>query len=282
MGRLRELEKLSKNYEAKKFIEKKPLNLILNKTNESGLNIIETFDLSFSYDVGNHNKEILSNLNLKIRRNDRIGVIGANGSGKSTLVKLLQGKYTPKTGKIKLGENVNIKYFDQNKESINLEKTPWSTLAENGDHVNFMGDKVHVLSYLNKFLFDEKKCLQCNSTLSGGEKVRLSLAKIFLNNHNFLILDEPTNDLDFNTLNLLKEVIKNYDGTVLIVSHDRSFLDDTVNKLIVFENNNRIIEHNGNFSDYYEKLGLEKLKIVNNNVKNKPLNKKITPKKVII
>ena len=144
-----------------------------------------------------------------------------------------------------------------------------------------MGDKIHVLSYLRKFLFGEKKSMQSNSTLSGGEKVRLSLAKLFLNKHNFLILDEPTNDLDFDTLNLLKTAIKNYDGTVLIISHDRFFLDNTVEKLLVFENNNKILKHEGNFSDYYEKFGLEKLKIVNNPVKTKISNKKITPKKTI-
>ena len=281
MGRLRDLEKLSKNYESTKAVVKKPLNIILNKTNESAQNIIETFDLSFSYDVENENLNIFSDLNLKIRRNDRIGIIGANGSGKSTLVKILQGIYSPKTGKIKFGENVNIKYFDQNKENINLNKTPWSTLAGNGDHVDFMGDKIHVLSYLKKFLFDEKKSLQSNSTLSGGEKVRLSLAELFINKHNFLILDEPTNDLDFDTLDLLKVVIKNYDGTVLIISHDRFFLDNTVEKLLVFENNNRILKHEGNFSDYYRKFGLEKLIIVNNNGKNKISNKKTTSKKVV-
>ena len=279
MGRLKDLEKLSMKYESKKNIVKKNLNIIINKTNESALNIIETSDLCFSYN--DYKMNILSDLSLKIRRYDRIGIIGANGSGKSTLVKILQGIYSPQTGKIKFGENVNVKYFDQNKENINLNKTPWSTLTENGDHVDFMGDKMHVLSYLKKFLFDEKKSLQSNSTLSGGEKVRLSLAKLFLNKHNFLILDEPTNDLDFDTLNLLKEAIKNYDGTVLIISHDRFFLDNTVEKLLVFENNNKILKHEGNFSNYYEKFGLEKLKIVNNPVKTKISNKKITPKKVI-
>ena len=279
IGRLRDLEKLSKNYENTKVITKKPLDIALNKTNESALNIIETIGLSFSYNLDHEN--IFSNLNLKIRKNDRIGIIGANGSGKSTLVKILQGIHPPKTGRIKFGKNVNVKYFDQNKESININNTPWSTLSENGDHVDFMGDKIHVLSYLKKFLFDEKKCLQSNSTLSGGEKVRLSLAKLFLNKHNFLILDEPTNDLDFDTLNLLKMIIKNYDGTVLIISHDRFFLDNTVEKLLVFENNNRILKHEGNFSDYYEKFGLEKLKKLNNNVKNKISNKKIVSKKVI-
>ena len=279
MGRLRDLEKLSKNYESTTAIVKKPLNIILNKTNESALNIIETFDLSFSYNIKNENENIFSKLNLKIRRDDRIGIIGANGSGKSTLVKILQGIYPPKNGKIKFGANVNVKYFDQNKQSINLNKTPWSTLAENGDYVDFMGDKIHVLSYLKKFLFDEKKSLQSNLTLSGGEKVRLSLAKLFLNKHNFLILDEPTNDLDFDTLNLLETSIKNYDGTVLIISHDRFFLDNTVEKLIVFENNNRILEHEGNFSDYYGKFGLEKLKIINDPVKTKISNKRIISKK---
>ena len=281
MGRLRDLEKLSKNYENTKVTIKNPLDITPIKTNESALNIIETLGLSFSYKEDDKSEDIFSDLNLKIRRNDRIGIIGANGSGKSTLVKILQGMHSPKTGRIKFGENVNIKYFDQNKQNINPNKTPWSTLAENGDHVDFMGDKIHVLSYLKKFLFDEKKSMQTNSTLSGGEKVRLSLAKLFLNKHNFLILDEPTNDLDFDTLNLLKTAIKNYDGTVLIISHDRFFLDNTVEKLLVFENNNKILKHEGNFSDYYEKFGLEKLKIVNNPVKTKISNKKITPKKVI-
>ena len=234
-----------------------------------------------TYNVNNKTENIFSDLNLKIRRDDRIGIIGANGSGKSTLVKILQGIYPPQKGKIKFGENVNIKYFDQNKQSINLNKTPWSTLVENGDHVDFMGEKIHILSYLKRFLFDEKKCLQSNSTLSGGEKVRLLLAKTFLKKHNFLILDEPTNDLDFDTLNLLKVTVKNYDGTVLIISHDRFFLDKTVEKLLVFENNNRISKHEGNFSDYYKKFGLEKLKIVNSNFKNKISNKKIITKKVI-
>ena len=279
IGRLRDLEKLSKNYENTKVITKKTLDIALNKTNESALNIIETIGLSFSYNLDHEN--IFSNLNLKIRKNDRIGIIGANGSGKSTLVKILQGIHPPKTGRIKFGKNVNVKYFDQNKESININNTPWSTLSENGDHVDFMGDKIHVLSYLKKFLFDEKKCLQSNSTLSGGEKVRLSLAKLFLNKHNFLILDEPTNDLDFETLNLLKLIIKNYDGTILIISHDRFFLDCTVEKLLVFENNNKISKHEGNFSDYYEKFGLEKLKIVNNQFQNKISDKKLTSKKVI-
>ena len=280
IGRLRDLEKLSTIYESSKAQTNKPLNIILNKTNESALNIIETRDLSFSYDTENENKNIISSLNLKIRRSDRIGIIGANGSGKSTLVKILQGIYPPQSGKIKFGENVNVKYFDQNKESINLNKTPWSTLAENGDHVNFMGDKIHVLSYLKKFLFDEKKCLQRNSTLSGGEKVRLLLAKIFINNHNFLILDEPTNDLDLDTLNLLTKAIKNYDGTVLIISHDRFFLDETVEKLLVFENNNKIFKHEGNFSNYYEKFGLEKLKIINKVIKNNNSNTKKIGKNV--
>ncbi len=281
MGRLRDLEKLSINFNKTKVTDKKSINLALEKTNESATNVVETFGISFSYDKAIEKKDIFSNLNLKIQRKNRIGIIGSNGSGKSTLVKILQGIYPPKTGKIKFGENVNVKYFDQNKESINLNKTPWSTIAENGDYVDFMGDKIHVLSYLKKFLFDEKKCLQSNSTLSGGEKVRLLLAKIFSNDHNFLILDEPTNDLDFETLNLLKAIIKKYDGTVLIISHDRFFLDNTVEKLLVFENNNKILKHEGNFSDYYEKFGLKKLNKINKKIKAINSNKKNEAKRTI-
>ena len=173
----------------------------------------------------------------------------------------MQGIYSPTIGRIKVGEHINLKYFDQNKESIYLDSTPWRTMTESGDYVDFKGEKIHVLSYLKKFLFDEKKSLQSNSTLSGGEKARLLLAKLFLNEHNFLILDEPTNDLDFKTLNLLKESIKNYDGTVLIISHDRFFLDHTIDKLLVFENDNKILKYVGNFSNYYEKYGLSKLRV---------------------
>ena len=281
IGRIKDLEKLSKNYEKTKIIENNSIDLVLNKTNESASNIIETFNISFSYDKEEKTRDIFSNLNLKIRRNERIGIIGANGSGKSTLVKLLQCIYMPKTGRIKFGENVYVKYFDQNKESINLNNTPWSTLTESGDHVDFMGDKIHVLSYLKNFLFDEKKCLQRNLSLSGGEKVRLLLAKLFLGKHNFLILDEPTNDLDLDTLNLLKTTIKNYNGTVLIISHDRFFLDNTIEKLLVFENTNKILIHEGNFSDYYEKFGLEKLKKINDKIKNNNSKKKIDVEKKI-
>ncbi len=282
MGRVRALETLSRNFQDTKVIEKKSIDLDLSKTNEPGLNIVEAFDISFAY---NNKSNIISNFSLKIRRNDRIGIIGANGTGKTTLIMILQGIYLPTTGKIKFGEHVNLKYFDQNKESIDLGTTPWRTMTENGDYVVFKGEKIHVLSYLKKFLFNKKKSLQSNSTLSGGEKARLLLAKLFLNDHNFLILDEPSNDLDFETLNLLKENIKNYDGTVLIISHDRFFLDHTINKLLVFENNNKILKHKGTFSDYYEKNGLSRLKVnvpyikskrkkINNEKSKKTINRK--------
>lgn len=259
MGRVRELEKLTKHYESTKITEKRPMDFSLKKTNDSGSNIIELKNVSFAYN-NDLKKEIISNFNLKIQKKERLGIIGANGSGKTTLIKMIQGLILPSKGKIKTGENINIKYFDQNKETIDPKLTPWRSLSDKGDHVNFMGQKIHVLSYLKMFLFNEKKSLQSNSSLSGGEKVRLLLAKLFLNDHNFLILDEPTNDLDFYTLNILKDIIKNYDGTVLIISHDRFFLDHTIDKLLVFENDNKITKHEGNFSSYYSKYGLSKVR----------------------
>ena len=271
MGRVRELEKLNQNYENNKISELKSIDLSLNRTNDSSVNIVETFNVFFMYKNTPIQENIITDFNYKIRRNDRIGIIGANGSGKTTLIKILQGIYKPTKGKVKIGERVNVKYFDQNKELIKLDSTPWKTLIDEGDHVEFLGKKIHVLSYLKKFLFDEKKSLQNNSTLSGGEKVRLLLAKLFLNDHNFLILDEPTNDLDFETLELLKENISNYDGTVLVISHDRYFLDHTVNKLLVFENNNQIFQHEGNFTEYFKKYGLSKL--IKSNTKNINSNK---------
>ena len=259
MGRVRELEKLTKHYESTKITEKKPMDFSLKKTNDSGSNIIELKNVSFAYN-SDLKKEIISNFNLKIQKKERLGIIGANGSGKTTLIKMIQGLILPSKGKIKTGENINIKYFDQNKETIDPKLTPWRSLSDEGDHVNFLGQKIHVLSYLKMFLFNEKKSLQSNSSLSGGEKVRLLLAKLFLNDHNFLILDEPTNDLDFYTLNILKDIIKKYDGTVLIISHDRFFLDHTIDKLLVFENDNKITKHEGNFSSYYSKYGLSKVR----------------------
>lgn len=259
MGRVRELEKLTKHYESTKITEKRPMDFSLKKTNDSGSNIIELKNVSFAYN-NDLKKEIISNFNLKIQKKERLGIIGANGSGKTTLIKMIQGLILPSKGKIKTGENINIKYFDQNKETIDPKLTPWRSLSDEGDHVNFMGQKIHVLSYLKMFLFNEKKSLQSNSSLSGGEKVRLLLAKLFLNDHNFLILDEPTNDLDFYTLNILKDIIKKYDGTVLIISHDRFFLDYTIDKLLVFENDNKITKHEGNFSSYYSKYGLSKVR----------------------
>jgi ATP-binding cassette subfamily F protein uup len=287
MGRVRELEKLTKHYESTKITEKRPMDFSLKKTNDSGSNIIELKNVSFAYN-SDLKKEIISNFNLKIQKKERLGIIGANGSGKTTLIKMIQGLILPSKGKIKTGENINIKYFDQNKETIDPKLTPWRSLSDEGDHVNFMGQKIHVLSYLKMFLFNEKKSLQSNSLLSGGEKVRLLLAKLFLNDHNFLILDEPTNDLDFYTLNILKDIIKKYDGTVLIISHDRFFLDHTIDKLLVFENDNKITKHEGNFSSYYSKYGLSKVRkikstqSVKRNIQktNKPVNKGPNVKKL--
>jgi len=287
MGRVRELEKLTKDYESTKITEKRPMDFSLKKTNDSGSNIIELKNVSFAYN-SDLKKEIISNFNLKIQKKERLGIIGANGSGKTTLIKMIQGLILPSKGKIKTGENINIKYFDQNKETIDPKLTPWRSLSDEGDHVNFMGQKIHVLSYLKMFLFNEKKSLQSNSSLSGGEKVRLLLAKLFLNDHNFLILDEPTNDLDFYTLNILKDIIKKYDGTVLIISHDRFFLDHTIDKLLVFENDNKITKHEGNFSSYYSKYGLSKVRkikstqSVKRNIQktNKPVNKGPNVKKL--
>ena len=136
MGRVRELEKLSQDFNETKIIEKKSIDLVLNKTNESAVNVVEAFDISFAYDSNDNKKKIISNFSLKIQRNDRIGIIGANGTGKTTLIKILQGIYSPTIGRIKVGEHINLKYFDQNKESINLDSTPWRTMTESGDYVS--------------------------------------------------------------------------------------------------------------------------------------------------
>ena len=152
MGRVRELEKLNQNYENDKISDSKSIDISLNRTNDSSVNIVETFNVFFMYKNTPIQENVITDFNYKIRRNDRIGIIGANGSGKTTLIKILQGIYKPTKGKVKIGERVNVKYFDQNKELIKLDSTPWKTLIDKGDHVEFLGKKIHVLSYLKKFL----------------------------------------------------------------------------------------------------------------------------------
>jgi len=198
---------------------------------------------------------ILRDFNLRIVRGDRIGILGKNGSGKSTFVKLLIGELEPDAGRIARGKTIEIAYFDQNRIQLDPKKTLWDTLCPNGGDYVFLGSgqdrPQHVCGYLKDFLFDPRMARDRVGTLSGGQQNRLMLAKLLTNPGNVLILDEPTNDLDMDTLDMLQEMLAEYQGTLLVVSHDRDFLDRTVTEVLAFEGNTVVEGYMGGYSDYH-------------------------------
>lgn len=198
-------------------------------------------------------KKILDSFNMRIMRGDRIGLLGKNGSGKTSFLKMLIGEIEPDSGRVKRRKEAEFSYFDQKRRDLEPEKTLRKTLCPTGgDYVDVIGKQRHVCAYLKDFLFDPSDAHQQVKTLSGGQKNRLMLAKILANPKNFLILDEPTNDLDMDTLDMLEEVLSNYQGTLIVVSHDRDFLDQTVTKILAFEGDAKVEGYIGGYSDYLE------------------------------
>jgi len=194
---------------------------------------------------------IVNRFSTRIMRGDRIGMIGPNGAGKTTLLRMLIGELAPDEGRIKLGTGLRIARYEQNRESLDEDATPWSTLCPDGGDQVKVGDRFrHVVGYLRDFLFREAQARQPVRSLSGGERNRLLLAKILAQPSNLLVLDEPTNDLDMDTLDLLEEVLADYQGTLLLVSHDRDFLDRVVTSTIAFEGGGRVTEFAGGYADY--------------------------------
>ncbi len=208
---------------------------------------------SFTSPTTGEEKIILDNFNLRIVRGDRIGILGKNGAGKTSFIKLILDQVEPDKGKIKRAHDFNPAYFDQKRESLNPKFDLIKTLCpDGGDHIEVMGKMRHVYGYLKEFMFDPKLATQPVGTLSGGQKNRLMLAKTLTNPGNFLILDEPTNDLDMDTLDMVEEALANYPGTLIVVSHDRDFLDQTVTKIIAFEGDGVVDGYIGGYSDYLE------------------------------
>jgi ATP-binding cassette subfamily F protein uup len=204
------------------------------------------------------NKEIVifDKFNMRIMRGDRIGILGKNGSGKTSFLRLLIGELKPDMGKVKLAKNITISYFDQNRKDLDPKLSLWKTLCPGGgDYVKVGGKDRHVCGYLKDFLFDPGDARNLVGTLSGGEKNRLMLAKILADPGSFLILDEPTNDLDMDTLDMLEEILANYKGTLFVVSHDRDFLDQTVTKILAFEGGGEVEGYIGGYSDYLRESG---------------------------
>ena len=211
--------------------------------------VAEFIKVGKSYD----DKKILDGFSLRIMVGDRIGILGKNGSGKTTFLKLLVGEEEPDAGKVKQAKNLQISYFDQKrrdlKDNFSLRKT---LKPDGGDFIDVMGKPRHVCGYLKDFLFDPKGSDDLVGTLSGGQKNRLLLAKVLANPGGLLILDEPTNDLDMDTLEMLEEILSKYEGTLIVVSHDRDFLDQTITKVLAFEGDAQVEGHIGGYSDYLE------------------------------
>ncbi|MDX1739339.1 MAG: ATP-binding cassette domain-containing protein, partial [Alphaproteobacteria bacterium] len=193
---------------------------------------------------------IAKDFSTRIMRGDRVGILGPNGAGKTTLVKMLIGEAEPDAGEIQLGANLEIAWFDQQRAQLPLNSTPWDVIGEGSDQIALGDSTKHVVGYLKEFLFSEAQIRGKISTLSGGEKNRLLLAKILTRPANLLVLDEPTNDLDMETLDLLEEMLADFEGTLIVVSHDRDFLDRVVTQTIAVEGNGNIREVAGGYSDY--------------------------------
>ena len=231
--------------------------IIYKSSSDNSRFVAEFFKASVSY--SNSSNKIIKDFSIKITKNDRIGILGKNGTGKSTFLKTLIGELQPVSGIIKLKKNLEFSYFDQLRNDLNTNKSLKEILVPNGgDYLNVQGKERHVCSYLKDFQFDPKRANDTILSLSGGQQNRLLLSKVLANPKTGLILDEPTNDLDLETLDLLTEMLSNYKGTLLIVSHDRDFLDQTVNKILYFEGNGNISLFLGGYSDFLNNKTNEK------------------------
>lgn len=226
-GRVRRLEQLRREREARRDALSS-VRLGLDAGERSGKVVIETKALLKSFD----GRPIVKSLDLRVMRGDKLGLLGKNGTGKTTLIKLILGKLQADSGTVKLGTNLSVAYFDQLREQLDLNQTVAQTISPGSDWVEIAGVKKHIMSYLNDFLFSPQKANVRISTLSGGERNRLLLARLFALPANLLVLDEPTNDLDIDTLELLEQTLADYTGTVLLVSHDRRFLDNVVTQTL--------------------------------------------------
>lgn len=244
-GRVRALKALRKERSQRRNLQGTS-KLSMESGEASGKKVIEMQDVSFAYP----DKAIVKNFSTVIQRGDKIGLIGPNGAGKTSFLKLLLKDLEPDSGSVTQGTKLQVAYFDQLREELNPDINVADTIAEGNDHVLINGEPRHVISYLSDFLFAPERARSPVKTLSGGEKNRLLLAKLFTKTANLIIMDEPTNDLDMETLELLEERLVEYKGTLLIVSHDRVFLDNVVTSVIVFEGHGQVSEYVGGYSDW--------------------------------
>jgi ATP-binding cassette subfamily F protein uup len=244
-GRVLRLEQLRRERAARREKLGK-VEMSVDAGERSGKLVAELVNVSKSYGA----RKIIDDFSCRIQRGDKIGLLGPNGAGKSTLLKIILGELQPDSGQVKLGTKIAVAYFDQLREQLNDEATLADTISQGSDFVEIGGQKKHVISYLGDFLFAPERARSPVKSCSGGERNRLLLARLFTQPANVLVLDEPTNDLDIETLELLEELLSSYEGTLFLVSHDRAFLDNVVTQVIAFEGDGKLIEYAGGYEDW--------------------------------
>ena len=249
MGRLRRLQQLrQERREQIKTIGS--VNMEIENTDTRSKLVIEAKHINKTFG----DRQIVKDFSIRVIKGNKLGIVGPNGSGKTTLLKLLTKKLEPDSGFVRIGKNLEEAYFDQNRITLDPKKTLWKTLCNEGDHIWVRGHFRHVVAYLKDFLFKPEQAQCPVAALSGGEKNRLMLAVALARPSNFLVLDEPTNDLDMDTLDLLQEVLDEYEGTVIIVSHDRDFMDKVATSLLYLKGDGTVFEHVGTYTELLEKL----------------------------
>jgi ATP-binding cassette subfamily F protein uup len=257
-GRVRALEAMRREY-ANRRKQQGTAKMDIQQAEKSGKIVAEAENIHFAFEDGaiNGSSAVVKSFSTLIQRGDKVGLIGPNGVGKTTLLKLLLGQLEPQSGTVKTGTNLNIAYFDQYRSALDESKTVQDNVSGGRDILEIGGKSRHVISYLQDFLFSPDRCRQPVSALSGGERNRLLLAKLFTKPSNILVLDEPTNDLDIDTLDLLEELLIDYKGTILLVSHDRAFLNNVVTSTLVFEGNAVINQYIGGYDDWLRQRKVE-------------------------
>nr|WP_246487492.1 ATP-binding cassette domain-containing protein [Ferrigenium kumadai] len=244
-GRVLRLEQLRRERAARREKQGK-VEMNLDAGERSGKLVAELTNVSKSFGA----RKIVDDFSCRIQRGDKIGLLGPNGAGKSTLLKIILGELEPDSGSVKLGTKISVAYFDQLRAQLDDEATLADTISQGSDFIEIGGQKKHVISYLGDFLFAPERARSPVKSCSGGERNRLLLARLFTRPANVLVLDEPTNDLDIETLELLEELLAQYDGTLFLVSHDRAFLDNVVTQVIAFEGNGKLMEYVGGYEDW--------------------------------
>lgn len=271
-GRLKALREM-RHKRGQRQKQNETLKIEINAAQRSGNIVFKAKNVAFAYDTLPQ-KPVISNFTTMILRGDRVGIIGSNGQGKTTLLRLLLGELSAQQGQIIHGTNVQYAYFDQLHGQLDPNKTLMENIGQGYDTVTVNGRSKHVFAYLSDFLFDSNQIKQPVSSLSGGERNRLQIAKVFTQPSNVLVLDEPTNDLDIETLELLEDMLTEYPGTVLLVSHDRSFLNNIVTSTLVLERDGKVVEYVGGYDDWIRQRGN-----TNTEQKEKKIAKKPKPVK---